>query len=79
MASSPGVTSAVNSYLSTGQSSGLYTLGASAFIAAGINPIQQFVGSYTYTITPGNGGLNVSHERLVRQLSSIAKPPTLIV
>jgi RHS repeat-associated protein len=60
MASSPGVTSAVNGYLSTGQSSGLYTFGASAVIAAGINPIQQFVGSYRYNITPGNGGLNVT-------------------
>lgn len=60
MASSPGVTNAVNSYLSTGQTSGLYTFGLSGVAAAGANPTQQFVGSYTWSIASGNGGLNVT-------------------
>jgi hypothetical protein len=60
MASSPGVTNAVNSYLSTGQTSGLYTFGLSGLYNAGLNPTQQFVGSFRWSITPGNGGLNLS-------------------
>jgi hypothetical protein len=57
MASSPGVAAAVNSYLSAGKSSDLYDFGASQVLAAGINPIQQFVGSYTYNIQSVQGGL----------------------
>ncbi len=60
MASSPGVTQAVSNYLSTGKPTGLYTFGLSGLVNAGANPIQQFVGSYTYTVTPANGGLNVT-------------------
>jgi RHS repeat-associated protein len=59
MASSPGITQAINDY-SNGKPTGLYTFGFSGLVAAGANPIQQFVGSYTYTVTPGNGGLNVT-------------------
>ena len=60
MASSPGVTGAVNSYLKTGQASGLYSFGLGGLAHAGINPTQQFVGSYRWTITPATGGLNLS-------------------
>lgn len=60
MASSPGVTNAVNSYLNSGQTSGLYTFGLSGLANAGLNPTQQFVGSFRWSITPGNGGLNLS-------------------
>jgi hypothetical protein len=61
MACSPGVTNAVNSYLSTGQTSGLYTFGLSGLVAArAANPTQQFVGSFRWSITPGDGGLNIS-------------------
>lgn len=60
MAASPGVTDAVNTYLSTGQANGLYDFGVSQVLAAGINPIQQFVGSYTYNIQPVEGGLFVT-------------------
>lgn len=60
MASSPGVTAAVNGYLNTGKTSGLYTFGLSQVLAAGLNPIQQFVGSYTYNIQPVEGGLLIT-------------------
>jgi hypothetical protein len=60
MASSPGVTNAVNTYLTTGQPNGLYSFGLSGLANAGLNPTQQFVGSFRWSITPGNGGLNLS-------------------
>jgi hypothetical protein len=60
MASSPGVTQAVNDYLSKGKPSGGYYFGLMGLVSAGINPIRQFVGSYTYNVTPTTGGLNVT-------------------
>ena len=59
MASSPGVTNAVNSYLQTGQTSGLYTFGLNGLVHAGLNPTQQFVGSYRWSVTPARG---VNHD-----------------
>ena len=59
MASSPGITQAINAY-NNGQTTGLYTFGLSGLWAAGANPIQQFVGSYTYTVSPTTGGLNIT-------------------
>jgi hypothetical protein len=56
----PGVTQAVNAYLSTGATKSLYTFGLGGALDAGYNPIQQFVGSYTYTVAPTKGGLNVT-------------------
>jgi hypothetical protein len=60
MASSPGVGNAISGYLSTGKTSGLYTFGLTGLGAARLNPIQQFVGSYTYKIAPVDGGLNIN-------------------
>jgi RHS repeat-associated protein len=60
MSSSPGVTTAVNQYLGGGGPTGLYTFGLSGLWNAGFNPIQQYVGSYTWSVAPTNGGLMVS-------------------
>src|SRR5437879_10649619 len=46
--------------LSSGRTSGSYNFLPTGPIVAGWNPMQQFVGSYDYTITPGNGGLNLT-------------------
>jgi RHS repeat-associated protein len=45
MSTSPGVSTAVNKYLTIGQTSGLYTFGLSGLWDAGADPVQQFVGS----------------------------------
>jgi hypothetical protein len=60
MSTSPGVSTAVNNYLAAGQTSGLYTFGLGGLWDAGINPIQQFVGSYRWNVVPTNGGLSVT-------------------
>jgi RHS repeat-associated protein len=60
MASSPGVSRAVSDYYASGKTSGVYEFGATAVLAAGVNPIQQFVGSFSYSITPGTDGLHVT-------------------
>ena len=60
MAQSGPVQDVLNSYYMTGQTSGLYTFGGSGYVAAGGNPVAQFVGSFRWSITPGNGGINLS-------------------
>ena len=60
MAQSPGVQEVLNSYYMTGQTSGLYTFGISGLEAARANPVAQFVGSFRWSITPVNGGINLS-------------------
>jgi hypothetical protein len=59
--SSVGVTNAVNSYLTTGQTSGTFEFTPPLRVAeAGINPMQQFVGSFNWKIAPTVGGLNIT-------------------
>ncbi len=60
MASSPGVTQAVDQYLSSGKPTGLYTFGLGGAWNAGLNPVQQYVGSYRWSVAPTNGGLLVT-------------------
>ena len=60
MAQSAGVRNVLNTYNQTGQTSGLYTFGLSGLAAAGGNPVAQFVGSFRWSITPGNGGVNLT-------------------
>jgi hypothetical protein len=59
MASSPGITQAINDY-NNGKPTGTYIFGLSGLWAAGANPIQQFVGSYSYSVSPATGGLNAT-------------------
>src|SRR5207248_6147442 len=40
----------------TGQTSGLCTFGLPGLVSAGGNPVAQFVGSFRWSITPGNEG-----------------------
>jgi hypothetical protein len=60
LAQSAGVQEVLGAYLFTGQTSGLYTFGASGAYVNGGNPVAQFVGSFRYTITPGPGGISLS-------------------
>jgi hypothetical protein len=60
MAQSGPVQEVLNSYYMTGQTSGLYTFRLPGLVSAGGNPVAQFVGSFRWTITPGNGGINLS-------------------
>lgn len=60
MAQSGPVQDVLNSYYMAGQTSGLYTFGGSGYVAAGGNPVAQFVGSFRWSITPGNGSINLS-------------------
>jgi hypothetical protein len=60
MAQSGPVQDVLNSYFMTGQTSGLYTFGGSGLVAAGGNPVAQFVGSFRWNIAPGDGGINLS-------------------
>jgi RHS repeat-associated protein len=59
MAQSGPVQDALNDYSVTGRTSNLYTFGAGGYVAAGANPVAQFVGSFRYTISPTNGGINL--------------------
>jgi hypothetical protein len=59
MSSSPGIAQAVNAY-SNGNPVGTYVFGLGGLWAAGANPIQQFVGSYAYSVSPTTGGLNIT-------------------
>ena len=54
MAVSVLVGNAVSKYLSTGKFYGGESFGLNELVAAGINPTQQFVGSFSYSI--GNRG-----------------------
>jgi hypothetical protein len=60
MAQSVGVQDVLNSYYMLGRTSGLYSFGRVGYASAGANPVAQFVGSFRYGITPGNGGINLS-------------------
>jgi hypothetical protein len=60
MAQSAGVRSVLDSYRTSGQTTGLYTFGLSELAAAGGNPVAQFVGSFRWSITPVAGGINLS-------------------
>jgi RHS repeat-associated protein len=60
MAQSGPVQDVLNSYYMDGQTSGLYTFGGSGTAAAGGNPVAQFVGSFRWSIAPGNGSINLS-------------------
>ncbi len=60
MASSILLSDAINQYLQTGKSSGAESFKVAGVIGAGINPTQQFVGSFNYYITASDGNLNVN-------------------
>lgn len=60
MASSQGLEQAVDEHLSLGALEGHYDFGLSGLVDAGADPIQQFVGSYDWTVVPVSGGLNVT-------------------
>ena len=60
MASSDGAQTALNDYTMTGRTSGLYTFDAPSVINTRNNAMGQFVGSFTWNITPGSGGINLS-------------------
>ncbi len=56
------VANAMAAYLQNPRNnSGVENFGFTAFLAAGVTPTQQFVGTFAYTITPGaNGTLNMT-------------------
>lgn len=60
MAQSPGVQDAINGYNIYGKTSGNYNFGLSGAFAAGNNIVAQFVGGYSYSISPTSGGINLS-------------------
>jgi RHS repeat-associated protein len=60
MAQSPGVQDAINGYNIFGKTSGNYNFGVSGAFAAGNNIVAQFVGGYSYSISPTSGGINLS-------------------
>ncbi|MEI6062722.1 MAG: hypothetical protein WCR72_18610, partial [Bacteroidota bacterium] len=51
MRNSPGIVKARNDYYKTGKTSGWYNFGLKGLMNAGMDPIEQFVGSYNYTIS----------------------------
>jgi hypothetical protein len=53
MGQSAGVQEVLGAYYMTGQTSGLYTFGASGAYMAGGNPVAQFVGSFKWSISGG--------------------------
>lgn len=55
---SAGVQEVLRAYYMTGQTSGLYTFGASGAYVAGGNPVAQFVGSFRWSISGGVLALN---------------------
>jgi hypothetical protein len=60
MAQSAGVQDVLNNYYMTGQTTGLYTFGLPGLVAAGGNPVAQFVGSFRWSISPTNVGIDLS-------------------
>ena len=54
MGQSGPVQDVLNSYYMTGQTSGLCTFGGAGYVAAGGNPVAQFVGSFRWSISGGN-------------------------
>ena len=64
---SAGVQEVLGAYLITGQSSGLYTFGASGAYVNGGNPVAQFVGSFRYSIS--GGVLSITNTTSLRSLT----------
>jgi hypothetical protein len=60
MAQSGPLQEVLNEYYITGNTNGLYTFGLPGLVSAGGNPVAQFVGSFRWSITPANGGINLS-------------------
>ena len=60
MAQSGPVQDVLNQYYMTGATHDLYSFGAPGYAAAGANPVAQFVGSFRWTISPTNGGINLT-------------------
>jgi hypothetical protein len=60
MAQSGGVQAVLNDYAMLCSTSGLYTFGLTGLVEARANPVAQFVGSFRWSITPSNGGINLS-------------------
>ena len=60
MAQSGPVHDVLNSYYMTGRTSGLYTFGLPGLESAGANPVAQFAGSFRWSITQLDGGINLS-------------------
>lgn len=60
MGQSGPVKDVLDSYYMTGQTSGLYTFGATGYAASGANPVAQFVGSFRWSIAPSNGTINLT-------------------
>ena len=53
---SPGIVKAVNEYYATGKTSDHCDFGLKGLVQAGLDPMEQFVGSYRYTIKPIDNG-----------------------
>jgi RHS repeat-associated protein len=51
MRNSPGIVKARNDYYASGKTFGSYKFGLKGLVNAGIDPIEQFVGSYNYNIS----------------------------
>jgi hypothetical protein len=60
MAQSGPVHDVLNQYYMTGVTHDLYSFGAPGYAAAWGNPVAQFVGSFRWTISPTNGGINLT-------------------
>jgi RHS repeat-associated protein len=57
MAQSAQVQNVLNEYYMTGKTRDWQDFGAVGYATAGLNPVAQFLGSFGWTITPGNGGI----------------------
>ncbi len=60
MAQSGPVQDVLNQYYMTGATHDLYSFGAPGYVAAGANPVAQFVGSFRWSISTANGGINLT-------------------
>jgi len=67
MAQSAGVQEVLGAYYMTGQTSGLYSFGASGAYVAGGNPVAQFVGSFRWSIS--GGVLSLTNTTSIRSLT----------
>lgn len=67
MGQSAGVTEVLGAYMFTGQTSGLYTFGASGAYVAGGNPVAQFVGSFRWSVS--GGVLSLTNTTSLRSLT----------
>jgi hypothetical protein len=57
MAQSAGVQNVLNEYYMTGTTNDNYNFGWVGLQSSGANPVAQFVGSFSWTISQGNGGI----------------------